>query len=399
MMSSQRFMSRACHSRINLTVYTSVDQIDRSQWDNLRDPYHLLTNPNYLKAIEESQVLDCQYHYFEFHQDQDLICSMAGYLLDTDIADLSKGFFRQVIRAICKVFPGFLQYRTLEIGSPITLGLTISMKPGIDKNQLTDIFNCLKSFANERSVRLILVRDFRGPLVNLEEVLSASGFALIQSVPAVDMNIAWKTFDEYLADFRSKHRNNIKRNMKRKEKLGIRTVLSNQAEVLDHVPEYERLSNNVVEQSSELPREHVGQAYHLSMYRHFHQNSLWLQYFHEDRLAAYLHLIVYGGTLYAQYIGMDYQVSRQGMLYFNVAYDLVRYAIENGLRHIEAGATAYCTKAAAGFSIHPQRIYILHKNPFFHWIARLLPSSFNSEAAKCHYVFKDQQHQYLWKPK
>jgi predicted N-acyltransferase len=386
-------------SPLRLMVFTSVDQIDRARWDSLRDPPYLLTDLDYLKAIEESQVLECQYRYFEFYQDQDLISSMAGYLLDTDIADLSTGFFRRVICAIRKILPGFLKYRTLEIGSPITLGLTISMKPGIDKDQLSAIFACLKDYAKEQSVRLILVRDFREPVEDLEKALSASGFALIQSVPAIHMHIVWKTFDEYLADFRSNYRHNIRRHIKRKEQMGIRTVQSNQVDVLDCVQEYERLLSNVVEKSSELPREHVGQAYHLAMYHYFRENSCWLQYFQEDELIAFLHLITYNGTLYAQYIGLDYQISKQAMIYFNVEYDLVHYAIENGLREIEAGAAAYCTKAAAGFSIYPQRIYLLHHNPLFLWIARLMPAPISSEIDECHYVFKDQQHQYLWKRK
>lgn len=384
---------------LSLEVVSTVHRVDRSRWEALRDVRVLLTDLDYLAAIEQAQVLDCQYRYFMISHGQELLCSMAGYILDTDIATLSRGGNSRAAQAIRKVFPRFLKIRTLEIGSPITLGLTISRRPDLSQEQLAAIVNEIKGYARQNHVDLVLIRDFSDPEDSLEKALLQLGFAMIQSVPSASLPVVWKTFDEYVSDLRYKYRNNLKRSLRRKEECRIQTVIANDGRVLEHIQELSRLSANVVDRSKELPREHIGPAYHQAMYNRWRESSRWLMYFQDERLVAYIHFIEYHGSLTAQYIGMDYEVSRQAQLYFNIGYDLIRYSIEHGIALIHGGATSYAAKSAAGYSIYPQRVYILHENPLFQWVARRLPQPLQGQTSSCHYVFRDDKYQRIWRPK
>jgi hypothetical protein len=384
---------------LRMEVYSSVRQVDRLAWQALRDPCALLTDLDYLKAIEESQVLDCQYRYFAFFRASELVCTLAGYCVETDIASLSDGPVRRMVLDMRKVLPGFLKIRTLEIGSPIALGLTVSRKPGLSQDSLREIIHQLKTYAAAHGEQLLLFRDFSDPPDPLEEALLAQDFALIPSVPAARLPVIWRSFDDYVSDLRYKYRNNLKRSQKRKEVCRIQTVITNDGQILSHLQELCQLSQNVHDHATELPRERIGLAYHQAMYDHFRRPSRWLLYFQDQQLVAYLHLVAYNRSMTAQYIGLDYQVSHQAQLYFNIGYDLIRYAIENGVNWIDGGATSYTAKSAAGFSIFPQRLYIHHKNPLAHWIARKLPVPLQDETSGCHYVFHDQQHQTIWQSK
>ncbi len=385
--------------RLSLEVVSTVDRVDRSRWEALRDRGVILTDPDYLKAIEEAQVLDCQYRYFTFTRGQEMVYSMAGYLLDTDIATLSTGGNSRAAQAIRKAFPRFLKIRTLEIGSPITLGLTISRKPDLTHEQLIEIIQQIKDYARRHRIDLILFRDFSDPEVPLEKALLQSEFAMIESVPSASLPLVWNTFDEYVSDLRYKYRNNLKRSLRRKEECNIQTIIANDGRVLEHIQELGRLSENVVQRSKELPRERIGPAYHQAMYDHLRDYSRWLMYFQDERLVAYIHFTVYDGALTAQYIGMDYEVSRQAQLYFNIGYDLIRYGIQHDMTMIHGGATSYAAKSAAGYSIYPQRVYMLHKNPLFQWIARRLTIPLQDETSNCHHVFRDDRYQVIWHPK
>ncbi len=89
-----------------------------------------------------------------------------------------------------------------------------------------------------------------------------------------------------------------------------------------------------------------------------------------------------------QFVGMDYDVSRTALLYFNAYYDLIQFAIENRIQTIEAGITTYRAKSELGFSIIPQRMYIWHKSPL---VRPFIPFFFKATRYRidaCHHAFK-----------
>jgi predicted N-acyltransferase len=386
-------------TRIEMRVKDRMEEINRPCWESIRDRNELITDPDYLKAVETSEVIECEYRYFEFYEDRQLICAMSGYVLTNDAALFSEGIFRKITSLIRKLIPGFLKARTLEIGSPVNLGLPVSLSPQTSPEQLSFIFGLLKSYARRNRIKAVLIRDFMKEKQPFEAVLSETGFKYVANLPNSLLKMEWASFQDYLSCFKSRYRQHARKRIKTKEAAGIRTVIMRGRDGLKPAADYAWLFRQVMEKSEEYEREFLGEQYHRAMFDHLKDCNYWLQYFKDNRLVFFAHIIVYRQHMIIQYVGMDYDVSRTALLYFNAFYDLIKFAIKNKIKTIEAGITTYRAKSELGFSIFPQRMYIWHKNPLLRPFIPLVFKATRYRIQECHHAFKDDRHQYLWNGK
>ncbi|MFC1814081.1 GNAT family N-acetyltransferase [Thermodesulfobacteriota bacterium] len=379
-----------------LKVYNQVDQIDRMLWDSIRDKDNLLTDYNFLKTIEAANVFACDYLYLEFYDKDDLICTMSGYTFTRDLGLFLDKTSRKILSAFRRIVSNLLYYKTVEIASPISSGLPISIRSDVTERQLTGVVKLLRSYCAVNGIKLIVLRDFNDKNSSMEKVVLQTGFKMMLNLPITKMNIEWKSFDEYLSRLKIKYRRNIRKNMRKKAEYGIQTAIVKGRDSLEHLKSYVKLYQNVREKSK-AGRVFIGEKYHISMVENLSDYSYWLQYFKEGELVAFSHLIAYQGHVYDRYIGLDYDVSNKAGLYFNSYYDIIEFAISHNLKSIDAGQTTYGVKSTVGFSVLPQRMYLWHENVIFRiLVARIYNFLLNPEIENCHYAFKDNRYQHIW---
>lgn len=265
-------------SNIQMRVVSRMEEVNQSSWEEIRDRNNLLTDLSYLKAVEESDVNDCEYQYFEFFESGRLICSMFGYVIINDAALFSGDLIRKLIFFIRRIIPGLLKIKTLEIGSPVGLGLTISISSHVRRRHLFSISELLKKYARQNRIKVIVVRDFREEEISFESMLSRSGFKCVPNLPASVMKIPWESFEDYLHCLKLKNRQDARRKIRKKEASGIRTVFSKGDECITRAGEYEELVNNVKERAVEYARESIGEQYHVAMFNNLKGSSYWLRF-------------------------------------------------------------------------------------------------------------------------
>jgi len=380
-----------------MKVKNSIRQVDRAAWEQLRDCDNMLTDPDYMQAVEKAQIFECEHRYFEFYECEQIICSMSGVILLNDAGYLCKGISTKIISFLRRFFPKFLMIRTLEIGSPINSGMTISTRDDINAAQLSIIVDLLKKYSRDERISIIVFRDFNRDEVLIESVLQQMGLISLFNMPTGRMDIVWDSFEQYMADLKKRYRSDARRKMNNKSKHDIRTSFSNDANALDLTKTYTSLFENVRARSEEYQREIIGEQYHIEMYNHLKEQNCWLRYFKDDELVAFSHFIVYKGVMKGQFVGMDYETSHKAMLYFNFIYDSIRHAIENDIRTIEAGPTTYEAKSSSGFSILPQRMYIWHRIKLVRLAVPYVYSMLTDfQINRYHYAFDGNKYQYLW---
>jgi len=380
-----------------MRVFHQAQEIDRPAWERIRDPHNLLTDPNYLQAIQESEVLACEYLFFEFYAREDMVCSLFGFITTNDAALSVGGLFNAALRPLRVKWPGLLKFVTLEIGSPVSVGLTLSTKSELTSAQMIEILALIKNYALKRNIHLILFRDFQKERIAFEGALQYVGFGQLTNLPLTEMQIVWSSFEDYLMDLKERYRSNIRRRIKLKEKSGVQTVFTNDQLALNYLAEYVELITNVMQRSKVFPREVIGEQYHLAMFKNLRDKSHWQLYFKDDRLVGFNHFIIHNDRLTGHYMGLDYRIAHDANLYFNALLDTIRFAIENNVRSFSAGVTTYQAKSTLGFSIYPERMYLWSQNAA---LRRFIPLAFNTfvrhDIHDCHYVFKDNKHQFLW---
>jgi predicted N-acyltransferase len=381
-------------SELRMQVVSSVSQIDQEAWESLQAPDNLFTTLDYLKAVEESHALECEFQYFQFYKDGEMICGLAGYQLQLDLSAYAGRLLANMLSPIQRIFTRFLSISTLIIGTPVSAGLTAVFRSGINSEQLSNVVEHLMHYVRQQKIRVVLVRDFKQKRSLLEQVLEMAGFQQVENFPLAYMPIPWNNFEDYLAAMKSRYRYDARRRIKHKSAQDIETRFCNNSKVMQYTQQYVMLYQNVLAQSNEFPHEIIGADYHQSMRRNLGKHSYWLQHFQGDQLVAFLHFILYRKRIIAQYIGLDYQVSEAGQLYFNAFYDLIRFAIQQGATQIEAGISSYPAKSSMGFSVLPMRMYIWHRSKLVRLlIAKVFSALSHSDLDKCHIIFKDPSQQ------
>lgn len=377
--------------------YNSIKEIPSEYWllsENINNPF---LNRSYLLAIENGNVLSWQYQYFVFLKDGTPICIMAGIVIDNDFIMFAGDAIRNAMAKIRKLFPKFLKYKTLEIGPPLGMGNSISMAGEITESQIYTIILTLKNFSRMNSIKMMLFRDFRGEIGPFEIHLKKLKFKKVMNMPSTELNVQWKSINEFLADFRSRYRYDIKKKRRILKKHNVSIEFDNNEPSDIEIGSYVKLYEEVVKRSSQNTREYIGKDYHRSMASHLKENSFWLKYMIEGKIIAYTHFIIINNILVSQFIGMDYDESHKSMVYFNSYYDQIDFAIKNGLDKIEAGITAYEAKSSYGFSIIPMRMYAWLDNRLILYILALAFGSLtNYDVGNYRQVFKDKRKQKIW---
>ncbi|MBN3554025.1 GNAT family N-acetyltransferase [Fictibacillus nanhaiensis] len=99
----------------------------------------------------------------------------------------------------------------------------------------------------------------------------------------------------------------------------------------------------------------------------------------EDVVVGCVLLFLWGKTIYARTVGFDFNVVGDGYEYFNLAYyEVIRFAILNGYKHVEYGMGTYRAKLKRGARLEPLWGYICSNSQ---------PSPLNNS------IFKDWDHE------
>ena len=142
-------------------IHTSIAQIDRDEWNSIVAPNRLICRHEYLEAIENSKINDCRYFYPVIRDDSGkLLAHTCLYFISTELDLFATGALKLGIQKIRKLWPSFLILRSLECGTPVALGNTISYSNGENAEMLGEIVRAAEKVAVDIGVKVLLFRDF-----------------------------------------------------------------------------------------------------------------------------------------------------------------------------------------------------------------------------------------------
>jgi hypothetical protein len=84
------------------------------------------------------------------------------------------------------------------------------------------------------------------------------------------------------------------------------------------------------------------------------------------RLAAFMLLFLVGTRAINKFIGIDYELGREGRIYFRLWEQAVRWAYAAGTTEIQSGQTGYRVKLDLGHELVPLTNYCKHRNRLVH---------------------------------
>ncbi|MDP6981143.1 MAG: GNAT family N-acetyltransferase [Myxococcota bacterium] len=246
---------------------------------------------------------------------------------------------------------GLAYYPKLVVGVPFTpvTGARFLVAPGQDREQWAKQFGAALRTVCEGE-------DVSGAHVNFclpDEVdaLREMGFDIRVGFQYHWKNHGYETFDDYLARFRSKRRNQIRRERREIERIGIEIRHAVGDEIDDELMSHMfRFYLDTIENHHYWGRQYLTQAFFELMTERFRDRlQLTIAWAAGEPIGGTLN-VMKGNALYGRYWGCDQPLR---YLHFNVCYYApVEFCIDHGISRFEPGAGGDY-KQVRGFDAEP----------------------------------------------
>ena len=232
----------------------------------------------------------------------------------------------------------------------------------------------IETHAHELGARLIVLKEFPDSYRVMLACFERNGFTRIPSMPLTRLNIAYRSFDEYmLSALNSATRSKLRRKFKATacDKVPIELQVSNEIKpVIDEV--YPLYLN--VYQRSKLRFEKLTKDYFCRLGQIMPERVRYFVWRRNGKAVAFGECIVHGDTMYAEYLGLDYSVALQLHLYHYVFRDLVTWGMKNGYRWLQSSGLNYDPKLHLRYRLKPVDLYVKHTSFIINKVLRrLLP--------------------------
>jgi predicted N-acyltransferase len=358
-------------------LFDSIDEVPAEVWDGLAGRGSVAVSRTFWSVLERSGLNDFQYRYAVLYDDAGTPAGLyTFYSVTTDIAIFAPPPLRGLLDAVRRVFPGFLKWKMLECGTPITIVSPPYVKTSsLSSREMVDrVAEVLLRTARREGHLLIVARDFEEEDQALRGEFARHGFHWIESLPNTYLTVRWDDSQAYLRAMRSYYRSKLLKHRRRNVEAGVRHEL-----VEDFADRAETLCAQwlvVHTHAKEFQREVLTPAFYRELSQQMGPLSKVLLFYRGSELLGHALLLQDGELMRWLYVGRE--TPDNDGLYLYIAATVVETAIELGAKRVEMGLTTYSIKQDLGAEVVPigmaLRATRAWLNPFVGWGYGLLNS-------------------------
>jgi predicted N-acyltransferase len=192
-------------------------------------------------------------------------------------------------------------------------------------------------------------------------------------MPATCLDLRFATFDDYLQRHLS---HSMRKNLRRKFRAAAKAAplrMSVATEVSAMAGEVHALYEQVLARSP-LSFERLTPAFFAEIGKRMPDRTRFFLWRQNGRLVAFSLCLVHDGTIYDEYLGMDYGVALDLHLYFLTLRDVLSWAMAHGFHTYRSTPLNYDPKLHLGFSLAPLDLYVRAASPALQPLVRhILP--------------------------
>jgi len=357
-------------------LYTDSSTLPED-WDTIAEK-NIFLSRSYLAILEQAAPENMQCHFIGLFKDKHLCgIALAQYInlrrVNTFVEEKQRFCLKDYL------FKKFSSHIIVIGNNTLTGQNAYLLNNGTTETEALHLFRealeTLKRIYRKKCIyiSLLAIKDFN--TVELPDFKAAGykGYYQFCTQPNMifDIQNNWDSIDDYLADLNTKYRTQYNRARKKAE--GVEKRKLSEAEIRQHEERIHELYMTVAANASfntfHLPRNHF-EIFKLSLKDDF----LFYGYFYYDKLIGFSTLIRNGCDMDTYFLGYDDTIQKEKMLYLNMLYDMVSYAIKKKFKHVIFARSAMEIKSSVG--AHAEEVYgmIKHTNPLLNiFMARLFP--------------------------
>jgi hypothetical protein len=276
----------------------------------------------------------------------------------------------------------WLSFNVMVCGSLLNSGeLGLACKPHFPEKLLPHCIHAARTRFAERGIKtgFVLVKDFYGPArERIGPVLQGAGYHELSAQPAMwmDLDPAWRTFDDYLDALHSKYRIRAKRALKKSADI-LRTELTLQ-DVLAQSDLMYRLYNEVAKGAG-FNTFSLSPDYFAELKRQLPDTFKVFGYWLDGELVAFYTALLDRDRMEAHFLGMRQDLNHDLQIYMNILFDLVKIGIYHRVPSINFARTALEIKSSVGAQPRPLYFYLWSANPLLNLLVPRLYRTYNPD--------------------
>ncbi len=336
------------------------------EWDALAEK-NIFLSRNYLAVLEKSSPDNMDCHFIGLFKDNEL-CGIAL----SQYINLSRiNTFVEEKKDFCLkdyIFNKFSSHILIIGNNTLTGQNAYLLNDAISETEalglLKNVLSQLKKLYRKKCIyiNLLSLKDFNAYELPDFKAAGFKGYYQFCTQPNMIFGIRenWYSIDDYLADLSNKYRTQYNRARKKAE--GIEKRKLTEAEIKQYESCINRLYLTVAGNASfntfHLPKNHF-EVFKQQLADDF----LFYGYFLDGKLIGFNTLIKNGTDMDTYFLGYDASIQKEKMLYLNMLYDMVGYAIKKQFKHIIFARSAMEIKSSVGAAAEEVYGIIKHTNP------------------------------------
>lgn len=276
--------------------------------------------------------------------------------------------------AIRRHFPRFLTMRMLMVGNAAGEGHLGACAPEDEDWVAEALHATLKIYAQLSKASLVVFKDFPARYRHALRNSSANGYARVPSMPMTELQLHYTDFDHYVSTLGASTRKDLRRKFRKTATLAP-ISLEVVTDLTPYVDEVYPLYLQVYERSP-LKFERLTKNYLCSLGQRLPERARFFIWRQSEKAVAFSVALVHEGTIYDDYLGLDYSVALDLHLYFYTLRDIISWSLAQGLKRYRSSPLNYRPKLHLGCDLFPLDLYVLHTaawlNPLFRQAVKFL---------------------------
>jgi len=313
----------------------------------------------YYELVEDTLHPEFDYRYFVIKDAVGQICAVQPFfLLDLDLLVGMSPRFGGLIDAMRRIWPRLMRARTLMVGCAAGEG-HLDGDEACHRARAELLASMIAEYTRRLGAKLIVFKEFPARYRPALDCLIDHGFTRIPSLPMTNLCIDYVSFEDYAKRaLNSATRKKLRKKFEATERASpLEMSIVNDATSV--VTQVYSLYLQVYERSK-LHFEKLTEQYFCGLGRRMGDKVRFFVWRQSGRIVAFATCIVHGDALYAEYIGLDYEVAIDLHLYHYVFRDMVSWAIANGYKSFRSGSLNYDPKLHLRHLLDPLDLYVRH---------------------------------------
>jgi predicted N-acyltransferase len=275
---------------------------------------------------------------------------------------------RKAVDKIRQRFPRFLTMRLLMIGNAAGEGhLSVAM-PGDEEWVVNALYQVLEIYGRQSKASLIVFKDFPATYRDVLWKFAANDYTRVPSMPMTELRLAYRDFEHYVSTLGASTRKDLRRKFRRiaaAAPIDVEIVTDLTPYVDEVYPFYLQ-----VHERSPMKFERLTKEYLSELGRRMQDRVRFFIWRQHGKAIAFSVALVHDGTIYDDYLGLDYRVALDLHLYFHTLRDILSWSLGQGLKRYRSSPLNYQPKLHLGCDLYPLDLYVRHRNPVLNKIFR-----------------------------